>query len=91
MTRPEGPTPELPERLRMPLRIASVFAGYLIYLVLGKPLVGALLVCIGFVAFDWAVIEKLTTYRKDRLSMMLAGQTLLGIGLMIAGAVVLFR
>ena len=91
MSRPGRETPLLPEKLRLPLRIASVITGALIYYVLGKPLAGALLVSIGFVAFDWAVIEKLTTYRKDQLNTMLMGQALLGIGLMIAGAIVLFR
>lgn len=85
MTKPEGPTPPLPERIRMPLRIASVAVGYLIYRLIGDPFVGALLVWVGFVVLVWALIEKATTYRKDRLSMMLAGQAVLGIGLLAAG------
>ena len=75
----------------MPLRIASVIAGYVIYRIVGEPVVGALLIWIGFIALDWAIIEKMTTYRKDRLSTMLAGQALLGIGLLAAGAIVSFR
>lgn len=91
MTKPEGPTPPLPERVRLPLRIASVVIGYVIYRIVGEPVAGALLIWVGFVALDWAIIEKATTYRKDRLSMMLMGQGLLGLGLLIAGALVVAR
>jgi hypothetical protein len=91
MTKPEGPTPPLPERVRLPLRIASVVIGYAIYRFIGDPVVGAALIWVGFIALDWAIIEKVTTYRKDRLSMMLVGQALLGAGLMVAGALVVFR
>ena len=88
--RQEGPPP-LPERIRLPLRIASVVIGYVIYRVVQPPLVGAALIGIGFVMVDWAIIEKVTTFRKDRMSMMLVGQALLGIGLLIAGALIAFR
>ena len=91
MTKPEGPTPPLPERIRLPLRIASVVIGYVIYRFIGEPVVGALLIWVGFVALDWAIIEKATTYRKDRLTMMLMGQGLLGAGLLIAGALIVAR
>ncbi len=90
MTKPEGPAPPLPERIRQPLRIAAVILGYVIYRIVGEPVVGAALIWAGFIALDWAIIEKMTTYRKDRLSMMLAGQGLLGAGLMAAGALVAF-
>jgi hypothetical protein len=91
MTKPEGPTPPLPERVRLPLRIASVVIGYLIYRLIGEPVVGAFLIWVGFVALDWAIIEKVTTYRKDRLSMLLVGQALLGVGLLVAGALVVAK
>ena len=91
MTKPEGPTPPLPERLRMPLRIGAVVIGYLIYRLVGDPIVGAFLIWVGFVMLDWAIIEQATTYRKDRLSMMIVGQALLGIGLLVAGALVVMR
>lgn len=91
MTKPEGPTPPLPERIRMPLRIASVVIGYFIYRFVGEPIVGALMIWVGFVALDWAIIEQATTYRKDRLGMMIVGQALLGIGLLAAGALVVTR
>ena len=91
MTKPEGPTPPLPERIRMPLRIASVLIGYLIYRFVGDPVVAALMLWVGFVALDWAIIERVTTYRKDRLDMMIVGQALLGVGLLVAGALLAFR
>lgn len=91
MTEPAGPTPPLPERIRLPLRIASVVIGYVIYRLVGEPVVGAFLIWVGFVALDWAIIEKATTYRRDRLSMMLVGQALLGAGLVAAGAIAVWR
>ena len=91
MTKREGPTPPLPERIRMPLRIASVVIGYLIYRIVGEPVVAAFLIWVGFVALSWAIIEQTTTYRKDRLGMLLVGQALLGIGLLIAGALMVMR
>lgn len=91
MTKPEGPTPPLPKRIRLPLRIASVVIGYVIYRFVGEPVAGALLIWIGFVALDWAIIDKVTTYRKDQLGMMLMGQGLLGAGLLMAGALIVAR
>jgi hypothetical protein len=91
MTKPEGPTPPLPERIRLPLRIASVVIGYVIYRFVDEPVAGGLLIWIGFVALDWAIIDKVTTYRKDQLGMMLMGQGLLGAGLLIAGALIVAR
>ena len=74
----------------MPLRIASVFVAYLIYRLVEGPVAGRLLLAAGFIVLDWAVVDKLTTYRKEQLSMMLVGQGLLGSGLMVAGIVVCF-
>ena len=91
MTKPEGPTPPLSERVRIPLRIASVFVGYLIYRIIGDPVVAAGMIGVGFVALTWAIIEQVTTYRKDRLGMMIVGQALLGIGLLVAGALMVMR
>ena len=81
----------MPERVRMPLRVASVLIGYLIYRFVGEPVVGALMIWVGFVALDWAIIEQATTFRKDRLSMMIVAQAILGIGLLAAGAIVVTR
>ena len=75
----------------MPLRIGAVAVGYLIYRIVGQPIVGAFLVWVGFVMLTWAIIEQATTYRKDRLGMMIVGQALLGIGLLVAGALVVMR
>lgn len=86
MTKPEGPTPPLPERIRMPLRVASVLIGYVIYRIVAEPIGAALMILVGFVVLDWAIIEQATTFRKDRLSMVIVGQALLGVGLLVAGA-----
>ena len=89
--KPDNAPPPLPERVRMPLRVVSVFVGYLIYRVMQPPLVGAALLGIGFVVLTWAIIEKFTTFRRDRVSMLLAGQVILGLGLLAVGALVSFR
>ena len=88
--RPENPKPVLPENLRMPLRIASVVVAYVLYRVIEGPVVGRVLIAAGFVALDWAIVDKLSTWRNEQSSMMLVGQGLLGAGLIAAGVVVAF-
>ena len=91
MTRPEGPAPTLSERVRMPLRIASVFLGYLLYLLVPGPVVARILLWVGLIGVGWAVIEQLTTYRRQRLSILIVGQACLGIGLVAAAVIMLLR
>ncbi len=90
MTTPESSKPRLPGGTAMTLRIVAVIVGYLIYRLVDEPLVSALLIAIGFVMLTWAVIERETTFRKDRLSIMIAGQAMLGLGLVAAGVVTKF-
>ncbi|HET7483526.1 MAG TPA: hypothetical protein VFK89_11770 [Actinomycetota bacterium] len=91
MTKPEGPQPELSERLRMPLRIFVVIGGYALYRWVGDPMGAALMMWAGTIALGWAVIERFTTYRQQRMEMMLWAQGLLGIGLIVAATVTGFR
>ncbi len=91
MTRPEGPEPPLPERFRMPLRVGAVFIGWLIYVLVDGPLVGRVLLWVGFIALAWALIEKMTTFKQQQLSLMLAAQAFLGVGLLVAGGFLVFR
>jgi hypothetical protein len=88
---PEGPQPELPEKLRMPLRILVAIAGYALYRWVGEPVPAALMMWAGAIALGWAVIERYTTFRKDRLEMMLMGQGLLGIGLIVVASITGFK
>ena len=85
----EGPEPPLLERLRMPLRIASVFVGYVIYLVVPGPLVARVLLWAGFIALDWAIVDQVTRSGGSRPSPAVVGQGLLGLALLAAGVILL--
>ena len=91
MTKPEGPTPPMLERIRLPLRIASVVTGYLIYLVVPGGLMARILLWAGFVILDWAIIDVVTKRRKDRVDTLLMGQGLLGTGLLAAGIILILQ
>lgn len=75
----------------MPLRIASVFIGYVIYLVVPGPLVPRILIWAGFVFLDWAIVDVVTKRRKDRVDTLLMGQGLLGTGLLAAGIILVIQ
>ncbi|MGH2808765.1 MAG: hypothetical protein ACRDKT_15985 [Actinomycetota bacterium] len=86
----EGPEPTAPEKARMPLRVAAVVIGYLIYRNFDEPLAGGICLGVGFMFSAWAVIERFTTWRGERLDMMVFAQGLLGAGLLIAGGYLVF-
>jgi predicted ABC-type sugar transport system permease subunit len=88
----EGPQPTFSERARMPLRVAAVVVGYGIYRVFEPTtLPGGICLGVGFMLTAWAVIERFTTWRHERLDMMVFAQGLLGIGLLIAGGFLVLR
>ena len=89
--RPEGPTPPLLQRIRMPLRIASVFIGYVIYLVVPGSTAARILLWAGFVVLDWSIIDVVTLSSRDRDSMMTMALGLLGTGLLVAGIILVLR
>lgn len=75
----------------MPFRIFAVIGGYALYRWVGDPLPAALMMWGGTIALGWAVVERFTTWRNDRVSTLLLGQGLLGVGLIVAAAVTGFR
>ena len=75
----------------MPLRVAAVVVAYLLYRRLDEPLAAGICIGIGFLLLSWAVIERFTTWRHDRLDMMVMGQGLLGVGVLGAGLYLLLR
>jgi hypothetical protein len=88
-----NPTPPLiPEKFRMPLRIAAVFLGYVIYLVLeeGK-VVGPAFVGFGSVVLLWAIIDRYATWRRDRSGLMQVGSTILGLAFIAIGLYLVLR
>ncbi len=78
--------PPLAERLRMPLRIAAVFGAYALYRAFEEQMAAAIMLGLGSIVLAWAVIERFTTWRRQRLEMMLVGQAILGLGLVALGA-----
>lgn len=84
--------PAIPEKFRMPLRIAAAFLGYAIYLVLeeGK-VVGPAFVGAGSVIFLWALIDRYATWRRDRSGLMQVGSTILGLALIGIGLYLVLR
>ena len=86
MNNDERPPP-VPEKLNVPLKIGAVLIGYLLYRVLLEDKVaGPLFVAAGFVILAYAVINRWTTWSRDRSGMLQAGTTILGLGLLVLGA-----
>ena len=91
MTGNEQPPP-VSERASVPLKVASVVIGYLIYRVLlgdGDRVAGPLFVAAGFVALAYAMVNRWTTWRRDRSGLLQVGSTILGLGLMGLGALLI--
>lgn len=81
----QGPPP-VPEKLRMPLRIASVVVAYVIYRVLeSRSVVGAVFVAAGFIVVDWVGIDYLTLRARERSGLLTMGSLLLGLGFIAVG------
>lgn len=90
MVRPqtEDRKPPLDERYRMFLRIVVVVLGYGLYILLQREeLAAGVLAGFGVIALGWAVVDRLTLWRRDRSEMMSVATTLLGIGLIAIGLV----
>ena len=84
------PPPPIPENLNVPLKVASVVIGYIIYRVLlDDAVAGPLFVAAGFVILAYALINRWTMWQRDRSGMLQAGTTILGLGLLGLGALVL--
>ncbi|HEY7874081.1 MAG TPA: hypothetical protein VIG64_03055 [Actinomycetota bacterium] len=77
----ESPPP-LDERARKLARIAVVAAGYLVaYLLAPDRAAARVLLWLGIVLLGWLVVDRLTKWARDRSGMMIAGTTILGLGL----------
>jgi CHASE2 domain-containing sensor protein len=84
--------PPVPEKWRMPLRIAAVAVAYILYRVLEKTgPVGAALIGLGSTLVAWTLIERYATWRRDRSGMMQVGTTILGLCFIGIGLYVYLR
>jgi hypothetical protein len=74
--------PPLRERMRMPLRVVVVVAAYLLGRVLAPDrVVARLMIWAGGVLLGWLVVDRATMWARERSGMMIAGATVLGLGL----------
>lgn len=74
--------PPLDPKFRMPLRIAIVVGGYLLVHVLSPDrLVPRLMLWAGVVMIGWLLVDRATMWARDRSGMLIAGTTILGLGL----------
>jgi len=91
MTQNEPPPP-IEERLNVPLKVGAVAIGYVLYRVLfrdGRGIAGPLFVGGGFVIFAYAMVNRWTQWRRDRSGLLQVGTTILGLGLLGLGALLI--
>ena len=74
--------PPLNEKFRMPLRIVIVIGGYLlVHVIAPDRLVARLMLWAGIVIVGWLLVDRATMWARERSGMMIAGATILGLGL----------
>lgn len=74
--------PPLEDRHRMVLRVLVVAVSYLVGLLLSPDrTVPRLLIWAGLVLLGWLVVDRLTKWARERSGLMIAGATILGLGL----------
>ena len=81
------------ENMNIPLKVVSVLIGYVIYRLLlddDGGLRGPVFVAAGFVCLAYVMVNRWTTWRRDRSELIQTGTTILGIGLLILGALFMF-
>ena len=77
----ESPPP-VDEKFRMILRIVVVAGGYLTgFLLAPDRVVARLMIWAGIVLLGWLAVDRLTKWARERSGMMIAGTTILGLGL----------
>jgi hypothetical protein len=84
--------PPVDERFRMVLRVVVVAAGYLAaYLLAPDRAVARIMIWGGIILLGWLVIDRLTRWARERSGMMIAGTTILGLGLGAVGLYLALR
>ena len=89
MTNNEQPPP-VSERMNIPLKVVAVLISYFIYRALlgdDDRIAGPLLVAVGFAVLAYAMVNRWTQWRRERSGLLQVGTTILGLGLMVLGAV----
>lgn len=84
--------PLIETRFRLPLRIAAVFGGYLLYRWVGDArVIPGVMVGFGMVLVAWAIIDEVTLIKGQRLGLLQVGSAILGLVLAGLGAYLTFR
>ena len=77
----ESPPP-VDDRFRMVLRVAVVAVSYLVGWQLARDRIAArLTLWAGLVLIGWLLVDRATKWPRERSGMMIAGTTILGLGL----------
>lgn len=91
MTANEVP-PAISEKARIPLRVAAVVVGYLIYRLLeDQGVMGPAFFGLGIAFLGFVLVDRYATWRRDRSGLMQVGTTLLALGLLGVGAYLMLR
>ena len=91
MTANEVP-PAIPEKARIPLRVAAVVVGYLIYRLLADDgVMGPAFIGFGVAFLGFVLVDRYGTWRRDRSGLLQVGTTLLALGLLGLGAYLMLR
>lgn len=84
--------PLVETRFRLPLRIAAVLVGYLLYRWVGDArVVPGAMVGLGAILVEWSIIDELTLVKGQRLGLLQVGSAILGLGLLGLGAYLTLR
>lgn len=91
MTANEVP-PAISEKARVPLRVAAVFAGYLVYRLLADDkIMGPAFVGFGVAFLGFVLVDRYGTWRRDRSGLLQVGTTVLALGFLGLGAYLMLR
>ena len=86
------PPPPIEERFNVPLKVGAVVIGYVLYRVLfrdGRGIAGPVFVGAGFVVLAYATVNRLTQWRRNRSGLLQVGTTILGLGLLGLGSLLI--
>ena len=74
--------PPFKEKLRMPLRIAVVVGSYLLlHVLVPDKTIARVTLWAGIVILGWLLVDRATMWARERSGMLVAGSTILGLGL----------
>ncbi len=84
--------PPADPRWRIPLRVAAIAVGYLVYRATeARHQVGSALLGVGLVIVGVVLVDRYTLGRHQRLELLQVGSAILGLGLIGLGLVLVLR